>query len=214
MDNAPILKSVANLYLKKDEDYYFLPFILNTLSDLKEYDFIRNFITDNYQLLIDKKLLDEPTAIRDLVKANGDFAFVRLKEYILAQTKNAGDTYYDLEYQNYSNPNSIDTLLEIVTHCLSLPELDNIFSGWFKPITKISEVFACIGEKNGLETSRSILNGLENIVPFDDPKNNNRFYHERLKNDITDVIYKLNSTPYTFQQALQFNREHEYIFFN
>ncbi|WP_411973194.1 NACHT domain-containing protein [Sphingobacterium sp. Lzh-3] len=214
IDNPPILKSVANLYLEKDEDYYFLPFILNTLSDLREYDFIRNFITDNYQLLIDKKLLDEPTAVRHLVKTNGEFAFIKLKAYIIAKTKNAGDTYYDLEYQNYSNPNSIRTLLEIIKHCLSLPDLDNIFNGWFKPITKISEVFVCIGKKNGLETSKYILKGLEDIVPFDDPKNNNRFYHERLKNDITDVIYKLTSTPYTFQRAMQFNREHEYIFFN
>ncbi|WP_343564086.1 hypothetical protein [Sphingobacterium sp.] len=214
MDNAPILKLVANLYLEKDEDYYFLPFILNTLSDLQEYDFIRNFITDNYQLLVDKKLLDEATAIRHLVEANGEFAFVKLKEHIIATTENAGDTYYDLAYKNYYNPNSIDTLLEIIEHCLSLPNFDTIFNGWFNPITKISEVLVSIGEKNGLETSKSILKGLENIVPFDDPKNNNRFYHERLKNDITDVIYKLNSTPYTFQQALQFNREHEYIFFN
>jgi len=214
MDNPTVLKSIATLYLEKDEDYYFLPFIFNTLSDLEEYDFIRNFITDNYQLLIEKKLLDEPTVIRNLVKSNGELAFVKLKEYIITKTQSAGDTYYDLEYQNYSNPNSIDTLLEIVKHCLSLPDLDTIFNGWFKPITKISEVFVCIGKKNGLETSKSILKGLEDIVPFDDPKNNNRFYHERLKNDITDVIYKLTSTPYTFQQAMQFNKEHEYLFFN
>ncbi|MGJ1335948.1 hypothetical protein, partial [Sphingobacterium siyangense] len=184
------------------------------ICNLKEYEFIIDFITDNYPLLIGKNLLEEPTAIKYLVQANGEFAFVKLKEHIIATTENAGDTYYGLAYKNYSNPNSIDTLLEIINHCLSLPNFDIIFNGWFNPVTKISEVFVSIGEKNGLETSQSILKGLEDIVPFDDPKNNNRFYHEQLINDITEVIYKLTSTPFTFQRAMQFNREHEYIFFN
>ncbi|WP_313258286.1 hypothetical protein [Sphingobacterium sp.] len=213
IDNAPLLKSLAELYTNKDEDYHFLPYILNCLFDLKEHNYIRDFVTKNYEILITKNLLEEPQAIKYLVQSNGALGFEKLKSIIMATTSNAGDTYYDLSYKNYSNPASIETLLDITKYCLGLTNLDEIFNDWFKPISMVSEALANIGYKNGLEISENILNGLEAIIPYDDSKMNNRFYHEGLKNDIRNVVYKHLSKPFTFNQARSFAKDNDFIFY-
>ncbi|MFZ4861895.1 NACHT domain-containing protein [Sphingobacterium sp. Mn56C] len=211
--NAPLLKSIAELYPSKNEDYYFLPYILNCLFDLKEHNYIRDFVTKYYEILVTKNLLEESKAIKYLVKSNGVLGFDKLKSIIMATTRNAGDTYYDLDSKLYSNPASIETLLNIVEYCLSLDDLDKIFNGWFKPIRMASEALANICDKNGLEISEKILNGLNAIIPYDDTKMNNRFYHEGLKNDIRNVIYKQMSKPFTFNQARNFAKDNDFIFY-
>lgn len=213
VDNAPLLKSLAELYPNKDEDYHFLPYILNCLLDLKEHNYIRDFVTRYYQILITKNLLEEPKAIKYLVQTNGVLGFEKLKSIIMATTNNAGDTYYDLDYKNYSNPESIETLLDIARYCLSLPNLDEIFNNWFKPIRMVTDALVSIANKNVLETSEEILIELESIVPYDDSKMNNRFYHEGLKNDIRNVVYKHLSKPFTFNQARSFAKDNDFIFY-
>lgn len=213
VDNAPLLKSLAELYPSKDEDYHFLPYILNCLFDLQEHNYIGDFLTRYYKILITKNLLEEPIAIKYLVKANGVLGFEKLKSIITSTTSNAGDTYYDLDYKFYTNPNSIETLINIVEYCLSLDDMDKIFNGWFKPIRIASEALLNIGDKNGLEISEKILNGLESIIPYTDAKMNNRFYHEGLMNDIRKVINKQMSKPFTFNQARNFAKENDFIFY-
>ncbi|TDQ79080.1 NACHT domain-containing protein [Sphingobacterium yanglingense] len=213
IDNVSFLKSIVNLYKTKEEDYYFLPFIITRLFELNEQDFIASFVTDNYEELVNKAILAESLAIRYLIKSNQTLGFEKISTIIKNITNNAGDTYYDLEYKLYSNPASIETLLDIAEYCLSLDDLDKIFNAWFKPINMVSEALVNIGDKNGLEISEKILNGLEAIIPYDDAKKNNTFYHEGLKNSIRNVIYKHMSKPFTFNQARNFAKDNDFIFY-
>lgn len=214
VDDSPFLKSVAGLYIEKDEDQYLLPFILNCLVTQGEYDFINDFIKNHYELLIGRKFLEEPKAIEYLIKSNGELAFEKLKSIIFNTTSNAGDTYYNTEYANFSNHKSIEDLIDIAKYCLSLPDYDGIFNGWFRPMRMVSEALVNISKILDLPTCQSILNEIENIDPAKDEKQNNRFYHESLISDIKNVIYKHRSKPFSLKQAMDFNKEYRYLFYN
>lgn len=212
-DNPSFLKSVAGLYLEKDEDEYLLIYIMNCLVEQGEYDFICDYVTSNYELLISKKLLEESVAIKYLIKSNGKLAFKQLKTIIMNTTANAGDTYHEAEYKSYTNTESIADLLDIARHCLSLRNYEEIFNGWFKPIRMVSDVLVSIGKSNDLSTSELILEGIMTINPVEDEKQNNRFYYESLVNDIKDVVYKHKSKPFSMKQAIACNKEYEYLFY-
>lgn len=213
VNNVSFLKSILELYVQKEEDYHFLPFVITRLLELNEQDFIGGFITNHYDILVNKNILPESLAIRYLIKSNQTLGFEKISTIIKNITSNAGDTYYDLDYKYYSNPASIETLLDIAQYCLSLEDLDKIFNDWFKPIRMVSEALVSIGDRNKLEFSEQILNGLEAIVPYNDAKKNNTFYHEGLKRDITKVIYKHMSKPFTFTQAIKFVSDNDSIFY-
>lgn len=207
------LKEVTNLFLKKEEDRYLLPFLLDKLILLGAYDFISVFLTNHYDLIINNKLLEESKAISYLIKINGELAFKKLKVIVINTKSNGGDTYYNDDYNSYSNPNSIETLIEIAEHCLSLQNYETVFNGWFKPLRMVSESLVSIGKNTDVEVCCKILDKIERINLFQDKRQNNVFYHEGLKNDIRNVIYKHKSKPFTLKQAIDFKIEYADIFY-
>ncbi len=211
--NISFLKSVANLYLSKSEDRYLLPFILDCLATQGEKDFIKEFLTTHYDWVVSKQLLEEPKVIDYLIKSNGELAFQKLKAIIINTKSNGGDTYYNAEYNGYSNSKSINDLINIARYCLSLPNYESVFNGWFKPMKMVSDTLVSIGKQSGLTTCQHILADIESINPEKDEKQNNIFHHEILRNDIKNVIYKHHSKPFTLKQARDFAKDYDYIFY-
>ena len=212
-DDSIFLKMATNLYLEKDEDHYLLPFILNCLIKLGEHKFVKTFISDNFEFLISKKLLEEPKAIEYLVKSNGEYAFKRLDSIIRNITVNAGDTYYNSEYSNFENAESIDDLIEIATYCLSLQNYDDIFNGWFKPMRMVTDALVSICKKNDLATCDEIQKKIAVINPINDKKQNNRFYYESLMNDVKDVVYTHKSIPFSIKETIDISKKYEFLFY-
>ncbi|MEJ5144846.1 NACHT domain-containing protein [Sphingobacterium sp. MYb388] len=213
LNDSSFLKELAYLYLDKYEDYYLLPFILNELLTLREHDFVKNFLTRNHELLIKRNLLEEAQIIKYLVKSNGELAFELLKNIVFNTKSDGGDTYYNDDYGSFTNPDAIEDLIAIAKYSLSLTDYDAVFNGYFKPHTMVTRALVSIGQKSNLITCEHILHEIKNIIPVSDEKQNNRFHHENLLNEIHSVIYKHQSKPFTIQQAIEFNESNMYLFY-
>nr|WP_315396849.1 hypothetical protein [uncultured Sphingobacterium sp.] len=213
LNDSSFLKELAYLYLDKYEDYYLLPFILNELLTLREHDFVRDFLTNNHELLIERNLLEEAQIIKYLIKSNGILAFKMLKNIIFNTKSDAGDNYYNDDYSSFTNPDAIGDLIAIAKYSLSLPDYDAVFNGGFKPHTMVSRALISIGQKSDLATCERMLRDIESIIPLNDEKQNNRFYKENLINEIRSVLYKHYSKPFTIKKAIKFNENNKYLFY-
>lgn len=213
LEDSTFLKLTANLYLEKDEDRYLLQFILDNLAAHGEHAFIKEFLTNHYELLVGKNLLEEYQAIRYLVLTNGEVAFEKLRTIVVNTVSNAGDALHDLGYGSYSNPAAVDDLVAIARHCLSLPDYESIFNDWFKPLKMVTDALVSIGQNNELETCHTILEQIEAIAITHDVKENNKFHHENLMNSIRNVIYRLKSKPFALQKAINLNEKYKHLFY-
>lgn len=76
----------------------------------------------------------------------------------------------------------------------------------------ISEALINIGKNTDVEVCYKILDKIESISLFEDKRQNNKFYHEGLKNDTRNVIYIHKSKPFTLKQAIDFRVEFANLF--
>lgn len=211
--DAQVLKEIAKLYLTREEDPHLLMTIINNLVIIGEHDFVREFLTNNYDLFTGRKIIEEYSAIDYLIKVNGELAFKKLKAIVMNARSKGGDTYVYCDFGSYTNTKSIDDLIDISRYCFLLPDYYEIFYPRFGPLKIISETLISIGKSSNEEICKKILREVETLSFYPDQKQSNKFYYETLKDDLKNLIIKHKSKPYSLKVAIDFNRENDHIFY-
>lgn len=217
IDDVVFLKGLLNIKYNKTLRH-FLDFVLGALIKKKELSFVEKFLMDKYNSLIQDNVMEETNIIKNLILANSEMGFKKLKELIF----NCPDQNVSIEnhfsygtWQQFSNQNSIDDLIEILDFSMINYSSEQINNAHFSPVRITTEAIINICNSHNSEVCERVLSRLQLI-------NTNRilekgrdlFYINKLKKDVNEISINHKSLPYNIKKAGKLIEDHEHIFYN
>lgn len=207
------LKHLLSCFYMKLTHKYFILFLLNLLNKANENIYIEDFLIKNYSDLKNMQIMDEGEIISFLLGNNSKFAFGKLRTILAERVKYDKPiiSKYHRVWESYTNPASIDDLLDIITLYLSNEIIEGVFDSDISAVRVATDSLVSIGRANDEFICSEILEKISlrkfNIDKDDDAV----FYLNMLNRDLEAAICTHKSKPYPLSETVDIIKKYKYL---